>query len=332
MELWGHLASGEAVHRIAIGGGGLRAHVLTRGATIQDLYLEGHDAPLVLGFERLEHYEHNSPYFGATAGRFANRIAGARFSLDGRDHALDANDHGNCLHGGSRGFTERLWAVEDHGEAHVVLRLDSADGDMGFPGNLAARCRYELGGAGELRVTLTAETDAPTVCSMAHHSYFNLEDGGAGAATAHEIEIRADSYLPVDDLLIPLGEPVPVEGTRFDFRTMKRIDAYGPDAAYDHNFCLEGAGAMRPVATLRSPRSGVSMTVTTGEPGLQWFTAPAMEIAVPGLGGRRYGHHSGMCLETQIWPDAPNRADYPSAVLRPGERREQRTVYRFSRS
>ena len=331
MEIWGHLASGEAVHRIALSGGGLRAHVVTRGATIQELFLHGHDAPLVLGFDRFEDYEAHSPYFGATAGRFANRIAGARFTLDGIEYRLDANDNGNCLHGGSLGFTERLWAVEDAGESHVVLRFDSADGDMGFPGNLVARCRYELGDDGALQVALTAETDAPTVCSMAHHSYFNLEDGGASPATGHEIEIGAQDYLPVDDTLIPLGAPQPVDDTRFDFTTPKRVDAYGPEAAYDHNFCLDGEG-MRKVAELRAPRSGVSMTVTTTEPGLQWFTAPGMEIAVPGLGGRRYGHHAGMCLETQIWPDAPNRAGYPSAVLRPGEKREQRTIYRFSKS
>ena len=309
----------------------MTARVITRGAAVQDLRLDGHDAPLVLGFEELSLYERYSPYFGATAGRFANRIAGARFTLDGIEYRLDANDGANCLHGGSRGFSERVWTVEDHGVSHVVLRLDSAEGDMGFPGALTARCRYELGGEGELRVTLTAQTDAPTVCSMAHHSYFNLADGGASPATDHEIMIRADSYLPVDDALIPLGEPQPVAGSRFDFRRMKRIDAYDPDAFYDHNFCLTADGTLREAAVLRAPRSGVSMTVLTTEPGLQWFTAPQLAAAPPGLGGRHYGHHAGMCLETQIWPDAPNRPDYPSAVLRPGEIREQRTVYRFAR-
>lgn len=332
MEVWGSLASGEPVHRVALAGGGLTAQVVTRGAAIQSLFLDGHDAPLVLGFDRIEDYETHSPYFGATAGRFANRIAGARFTLDGAEYRLDANDHGHCLHGGSSGFSERLWTIEDHGQSHVVLRLDSTDGDMGFPGAVTARCRYELAGEGELRVTLTAETDAPTVCAMAHHSYFNLEDGGAGPVAGHEIAIGADRYLPVDETLIPLGAPIPVEGTRFDFRDMKRVDAYGAAADYDHNFCLNGAeGRVRQVAELHAPRSGVSMTVTTAEPGLQWFTAPSMQMTVPGLGGRIYGNHAGMCLETQKWPDAPNRPDYPSAVLRPGEIREQASVYRFSK-
>ncbi|WP_193176810.1 aldose epimerase family protein [Oricola nitratireducens] len=332
MEEWGYLSSGETVRRVTLAGGGLTARVITRGAAVQDLRLESYDAPLVLGFDRLDHYERFSPYFGAIAGRFANRIANGRFSLDGVEYRLDQNDHGHCLHGGRRGFSELLWDIEDLGASHVVLRLDSADGDMGFPGALSARCRYALGGEGEFRVTLTAVTDAPTVCAMAHHSYFNLDDGGATPATGHEIMIAADSYLPVDDTLIPLGAPAPVEGTAFDFRRMKRIDAYDPGAFYDHNFCLaETGGAMREVARLHAPRSGVSMTVATTEPGLQWFTAPGMAIEPSGLDGRRYGHHAGMCLETQIWPDAPNRPGYPSAVLRPGETREQKTIYRFRR-
>ncbi|MCI5076285.1 aldose epimerase family protein [Oricola sp.] len=331
MESFGRLASGETVHRIVLQGGGLSAHVITRGAAIQNLRLDGHAAPLVLGLERLEDYERHSPFFGAIAGRFANRIGGARFMLDGREHRLDANDHDHCLHGGAKGFSEKLWTVEQQGDSHVVLRLDSPDGDMGFPGRVTARCRYELAEGGALAVTLSAETDAPTVCSMAHHSYFNLEDGGETPATGHEMQISAETYLPVDATLIPDGAPQPVDGTRFDFRDMKRIDAYGPDAAYDHNFCLDRSGQMQEVVQLRSPRSGVSLTVETTEPGLQCYTAPSMQMSVSGLGGRIYGHHAGICLETQIWPDAPNRADFPSAVLRPGQIREQRTIYRFKK-
>lgn len=332
LEEFGRLESGETVHRIALSGGGLATRVITRGAAIQTLQLDGHAPPLVLGFDRLADYEKHSPYFGAIAGRFANRIAGARFSLDGREYRVDANDRRHCLHGGARGFSERVWAVEDRSASHVTLRLDSADGDMGFPGRLTAHCRYELSGEGALSVTLSARTDAPTVCSMAHHSYFNLEDGGSGSVTAHEMRIQAETYLPVDETLIPAGPPKSVAGSRFDFRSMRRVDAYGAEADYDHNFCLSGAGKMREVAQVRAPRSGVSMVVETTEPGLQWFTAPAMRVNAPGLGGRHYGPHAGMCLETQIWPDAPNRADFPSAVLRPGAKREQRTIYRFARN
>ncbi|QKV17424.1 aldose epimerase family protein [Oricola thermophila] len=332
MEEWGELASGETVERVTISGGGLTAKIITRGAAIQDLRLEGHDAPLVLGFERLRDYEFHSPYFGATVGRFANRIAGGHFVLNGVGYHVDKNDHGHCLHGGRKGFSERLWTIEDAGESHVVMRIESADGDMGFPGHLIARCRYEVADRGELRVILTAEADAPTVCSMAHHSYFNLENGGAGPVTGHELMIAADSYLPVDNTLIPVGPPQPVAGTKFDFREMKPITASDPAAAYDHNFCLGGNGRVREVAQLWSPRTSVLMKVLTTEPGLQLFTAPGMAMTVPGLGGRRYGHHAGLCLEAQAWPDAPNRPDYPSATLNPGEVQAQRTIYIFSKA
>ena len=332
MEEWGTLASGETVERVTISGGGLIARIITRGAAVQDLRLDGHAAPLVLGFEKPEHYERYSPFFGAIAGRFANRIANGHFMLHGVGYRVARDDHGHCLPGGSRGFSERLWTIEDHGQSHAVLRLDSADGDMGFPGGLTARCRYELAAQGEFRVTLTAETEAPTVCSMAHHSYFNLENGGSGPVTGHEIMIAADSYLPVDATMIPLGPPQPVAGTKFDFRAMKRINAYDTHAAYDHNFCLGGDGKVREVAQVWAPRSGILMKVLTTEPGLQLFTAPDMRVEPAGLGGRHYGHHAGMCLETQIWPDAPNRPDFPSAVLNPGQVHAQRTIYWFSRA
>ena len=333
MELWGNLSSGEAVQRVALTGGGLTVNIITRGAAVQDLRLEGHPHPLVLGFDTLERYEHHSPYFGATVGRFANRIANGQFSLDGVDHQLDRNSGGHCLHGGAGGFSERLWSIEDLGEGHVVMMLESADGDMGFPGNLIARCRYEVGGNGDFGVTLSAQTDAPTVCSMAHHSYFNLENGGAGDILAHEIGIRAETYLPIDETVIPVGAPAPVAGTAFDFRKPRRIDHYSSDAFYDHNYCLDKeSGEMRQVADVYAPRAGISLSISTTEPGLQFFTAPGMAMTVEGLEGRQYGHHAGMCLETQIWLDAPNHPDYPSAVLRPGETREQRTVYRFQRS
>jgi aldose 1-epimerase len=326
------MPSDDRIAQHELTGGGMTASVITRGAAIRDLRLEGHDAPLVLGFDDLDHYWTHSPYLGATAGRFANRIAGGMFTLYGTEFRLDRNDGDNCLHGGSNGFSERIWQVEDAGESHIVLRLESPDGEMGFPGDLTARCRYGLGGDGEFRVTLTATTDAPTVCSLAHHGYFNLQDGGSGPVTDHEVRIRAERYLPVDGSLIPTGDPAPVEGTKFDFRQMHRIDALDPGADYDHNFCLDDADSgMREVAEIRAPRSGVSMTIATTEPGLQFFTAPSMDIPVPGLGGRRYGHHAGMCLETQIWPDAPNHPGYPGAVLRPGDVRKQETVYRFRR-
>lgn len=330
MEAWGRVPDGSAVHRVPLVGGGLRASVLTFGAVVQELWLDGHDAPLTLGFETLQHYLDHSRYFGAAVGRFANRIAGARFELGGESWHLDANNNGHCLHGGSNGFSQRIWEVEEHGGSHVLLRLDSPDGEMGFPGNVVARCRYELAGDGEFRVSLTAETDAPTVCAMAHHSYFNLDDGGAGDILGHKLQVGASRYLPVDDTLAPIASPAPVDWTHFDFREETRIDHFSARPFYDHNFCVDGEG-MRPVARVSGARSGVALTITTTEPGLQFYTADDLDVPVPGLGGRRYGNYAGMCLETQVWPDAPNHSSYPSAVLEPGETREQRTVYRFVR-
>lgn len=331
MEKFGEMPGGDPVHRVTLRGGGMTARVLSFGAVLQDLRLDGHEAPLTLGFEQFEHYLRHSRFFGATAGQYANRIAHGRFSLDGEEYRLDRNNNGHCLHGGKNGFSERLWQIEEQGEAHAVLRLDSPHGAMGFPGNVTARCRYELAGEGEFRVTLSAVTDAPTVCAMAHHSYFNLEDGGAGDILSHSLQVEAEHYLPVDDTLVPPGCPARVSGSPFDFRQAKRIDSYAPQPFYDHNFCLaDGRGAMRHAATVSAAKSGVRLDIETTEPGLQFYVSDDLDVPVPGLGGRRYGNYAGMCLETQIWPDAPNNPDFPSAVLRPGETLEQRTVYRFS--
>ncbi|WP_421858413.1 aldose epimerase family protein [Oricola sp.] len=332
MAIFGQLKTGEAVERYEIGGGGLTASVITYGAAIRDLRLAGHEAPLVLGFETLDDYVRHSPFFGATVGRFANRIGGGHIVVDGHDYQLDRNDGANTLHGGKGGFSQRVWQVERVSDSHIEMVLESQDGDMGFPGRLVARCRYELGEDGSLEVTLTAECDAPTVCSLAHHSYFNLCDGGAGPVTAHEVRIDADTYLPVDSGLLPTGAPRPVADTRFDFRQMRRINSHDTRADYDLNYCTGTARMpIREVARVSARETGTEMTVETTEPGLQFFTAAALDVPVPGLGGRRYGHHAGFCLETQLWPDAPNQPSFPNALLRPGGKSVQRTIYRFAK-
>ena len=228
-----------AVRRAKIEGGALTAHVLSWGAVVQDLRLDGHAPPLVLGFERFEDYPRYSPYFGAIAGRCANRIANASFVLDGHKYLLDANFLGkHQLHGGSKGFGKRVWSFVDHGADFVTLEFVSEDGDMGCPGRLTARCTYRLKGERTLSVELTAETEAPTICNFAQHSYFNLDDGGATPVLDHQLEIAAESYLPVDDEMIPTGEVRPVEGTEFDFRSPRtiRCERDGEQVLYDHNF------------------------------------------------------------------------------------------------
>ena len=330
VEPFGMTHDGDAVERATITGGGLTAHILTYGAVLQDLRLEGHDAPLVLGFEELAHYLDHSPYFGATPGRYANRIGGARFRLDGTEHELDANFlERHTLHGGARGIGKRVWTIADAGTSHVDLTLDDPDGAMGFPGNCRHTCCYRVGGDGALTVTLTSRTDAPTMAGLTHHSYFVLDD--TGSVLDHALQIEADAYLATDDELIPT-ERTGVEGTPFDFRQPTAIGARIEDGFfYDHNWCLSHeATNLRRVATLTSHASGVTMTVETTEPGVQFYAGHKLKVPVPGLGGRSYGPHAGAALECQRWPDAPNRPDFPRARLDPDEELRQVTRYSFA--
>lgn len=328
-QIFGTTPDGQTIRRVVLSGGGLSASIITYGASLQDLRLSGHDAPLVLGYERIEDYLDHSVYFGAIVGRYANRIAHGRFSLDGETHRLPANDRGHTLHGGPDGTWRRNWTLAEAGPDFATLRLVDPAG--GFPGNLAISCIYRLLPETTLSVELSATTDAPTLCNLAHHSWFNLDDGGAGTVLDHRLQIEADAYLPVDGEGIPVGIAAAVAGTPFNFRHERRIGGSG--MLYDHNFCL--AGMRRPLsfaARLEGAESGISMDLWTTEPGLQFFDGAIPARVVPGLGGRRYGSHAGLCLEPQIWPDAPNRPDFPQAVLRPGEEYRQRTEFRFYRS
>lgn len=330
-EIFGHLESGETVERITITGGGLTARVLTWGAVIQDLRLDGHDSPLVLGFEDLPAYLDHSPYFGATPGRCANRIAGGRFAIDGATFQLECNERGvTHLHGGSDGIGRQNWRIAEQGSDFVTLTLTDPAGRAGYPGNCAITCTYRLPGDGTLSVAYTAGTDAPTPVNLCQHSYFILDD--SADALAHDIRLAAEHYLPVDENLIPTGEIRPVAGTPFDLRewTPLRRQTETGGIAFDHNFCLSAdRQAKRRVAEVRSPLSGVSLDVLTTEPGVQLYTGAKVGPSVPGLGGRHYGAFAGFCLETQVWPDAVNHGNFPNAILRPGETLRQETDYVF---
>ncbi len=332
-EVFGTTAHGEEVRRVTIRGGGLTARIMTWGATVQDLRLDGHQPALVLGFETFDHYPAHSPYFGATPGRYANRIAFGRFTLDGETYQVDQNQQGvHHLHGGSQGIGKRVWQIADLGADFVRLEITDPDGHMGYPGTCQIACTYRLSGDGVLSVVHEAETDRPTLCNMAHHSYFTL-DGGVDILD-HELMIDAPRYLPVDSDQIPTGQIAPVEGTPFDFTQTRPIRFADRDGqfAYDHNYCLSDARVdMRPVASVRSPRSDVTMAVHTTESGLQFYCGFKITAPVTGLDGVSYGACSGLCLESQIWPDSPNHDGFPSAVLRPGERLSQATDYIFSR-
>lgn len=332
IEEFGRTADGETVRCVTIAGGGLTAHVLTWGAVVQDLRLAGHEPPLVLGFDRFEDYPVRSPFFGAIAGRYANRIRHGRFDLDGRTVQVDTNFLGkHLLHGGIKGIGKRVWTIAETGADFVRLTLADRNGEMGFPGNLDIECLYTLED-GALKVALSARTDSPTLCNLAHHSYFNLDDGGTGNVLGHRLTIDGDRYVPVDGEWIPTGGTPDVAGTPFDFRGMREIawQEDGSQFVYDHNWCL--AAGRRPLTKavrLEGARSGVAMEVWTTEPGVQFYAGHKLAVD-GGLGGRNYGAFAGLCLEPQIWPDAPNNADFPQAVLRPGETYEQATEYRFS--
>lgn len=330
-KAFGTTPDGKTVHRVCLEGGGLRANFLTWGASLQSLHLEGHAPSLVLGFDSLEDYIDHGLYFGASVGRFSNRVANGRFQLDGKSHQLDQNQNGqHTLHGGSEGCSTQIWTIADLGSSHVDFILRLEDGHMGFTGNATLTCSYVLKDDGTLAVTYVTRSDAPTLAGMTHHSYFTLD--GEGDVRDHEFQFHADEYLPVDAELIPTGTIQTVDKTPFDFRKpsdlRERTDA---GTVYDHNFCLSHTRRnLQHVATVQSARSHIKMDVATTEPGLQFYAAHAMDIHANGLEGKQYGAFSGFALEPQNWPDAPNHDSFPNAILRPDEELRQSSTFRFS--
>ncbi|WP_432161999.1 aldose epimerase family protein [Streptomyces tendae] len=319
-ELFGTLSDGTPVHRWTMERAGVRVRVLSYGGIVQSVEVpdrDGHPADVVLGFADLDGYvAHPEPYFGALVGRYANRIAGGRFPLDGRTYALAPNEGPNTLHGGSRGFDKRVWDVSAVEEGVRLSRV-SPHGEEGFPGRLEMSVTYTLDGSGALRIVYEAVTDAPTVLNPTNHSYFNLS--GSGHAGGHELRLAASRITPVDAGLIPTGGLDDVTDTRFDFRRARKVGS-----GYDHNFVLDKGvtGTAEEVAELYDPASGRVLTVATTEPGLQLYTADHL--------GEPFAPGDGIALETQHFPDSPNRPGFPSTVLRPGEVFRSETVYGFS--
>lgn len=326
---------------------GIELDVSTYGGIVTRLLAPDRDgelADIVLGHEWLEAYLAGTPYFGAIVGRYGNRIAGGRFTLDGTEYALATNNGPNHLHGGDRGFDKVVWSAESYSndsEAGVVLTYVSPDGEEGYPGKLSVRVTYALTTTGDLQIDYEATTDAPTVVNLTHHGYWNLAGHGAGDILGHELTVHADRFTPVDEGLIPTGELRSVEDTPFDFREATaigdRIEADDEQltfgGGYDHNFVLNGwedDGALRFATLLHEPVSGRKMEVLTTEPGLQFYSGNFLDGTDMGKGGVVYEHRNGLCLETQNFPDSPNQPGFPSTVLRPGERYRSTTVYRFS--
>lgn len=327
-------ADGVDIKEIALRNrAGATASVITWGAVLRDLVVPAPGGPqrVVLGLNALDDYRKYSPYFGAIPGRFANRIAGGRFTLDGHAYTLPTNESsGNTLHGGPKGFGTIPWRLEHAEEASVTLVLDSPDGAEGFPGNVRTTCTYTLAEPGTLVVLLEATTDAPTVLGLAHHSYFNLD--GSSDVRDHELQLNCPFMTPVDADLIPTGEIRAVAGTPFDFTTMRTIRNRA-EQNYDLNFVVastpDPATGLAHAATARSPKNGLTLELHTDQPGVQFYDAAALHCPVPGLDGVPYGAHGGFALECQLFPDTPHKRHFPSAVLRPGQTYRQRSEYRF---
>ncbi len=323
---------GVEVRAISYGGIIVSLRVPDRAGRLDDV---------ALGYDTLEGYLRDTPYFGAVVGRYGNRIAKGRFTLDGVTYRLATNNGPNHLHGGIKGFDKVVWQAEpfrhDSGVG-VAFTHVSPDGDEGYPGTLRARVSYTLTDRDELIVDYDATADKATPVNLTQHTYFNLAGAGSRDVLEHELWINADSFTPVDSTLIPTGEIAPVEGTPFDFRTPTAIGArIGADnqqlrygGGYDHNFVLrrEGSG-LGHAARVVEPSTGRTLDVYTTEPGLQFYSGNFLDGSITGKGGRVYRHRFGFCLETQHYPDSPNHPQFPSTILRPGEEYRSRTVFVF---
>jgi aldose 1-epimerase len=316
---------------------GLKARVMTYGATLVSLEVPdrtGRPGDIVLGYDTLDGYIKNNPYFGSTVGRYGNRIAKGRFTLDGATCQLATNNGENHLHGGIKGYDKVVWKAEPvrgDGDVGVKFSYLSKDGEEGYPGNLNITVIYTLTNANELRISYEATTDKATPVNLTHHSYFNL--AGEGDVLGHELTINAEGYTPVDAGLIPTGEIRPVKDSPFDFTTPHTIGERiaQVEGGYDHNFVLRGGGGMMNLAgRVFEPKSGRVMEISTTEPGLQFYSGNFLDGTITGKGGRNYSKHYGFCLETQHFPDSPNKPNFPSTILRPGAVYKSLTIHKFS--
>ncbi len=345
----GELRDGTKVEAVTLSNAaGVSARVLTYGATLQALTApdrDGRPVDITLGYDETADYETHPNYFGVTVGRYANRIAGGRFALDGQSYQLSQNDSANSLHGGADGFDKRVWRiveVESGPVSRVVMELESPDGDQGYPGKLTARVTYTLDDGGDLGILFEARSDAPTIVNMTNHAIFNLAGVGAPqGAMDHWLMILAESFTPVDETLIPTGELAPVAETVFDFRQPRRVedglrDGSNPQIVigrgYDHNFALDKGRTAQPelAARLVHPASGRVLDVLTTEPGIQFYSGNFLDGTLVGKNDTVYRMGDGIALEPQTFPDVPNQANFPSARLEPGETYRHHMIYRVA--
>ncbi len=340
MSIWGHTKDGVAVGIYTLKSAQIEVRVTAYGAhlvSIKSPDRTGKMADVVLGFDTLDEYVNNSGYLGAVVGRYGNRIAMGKFSIDGKTYQIPQNNGTNALHGGPVGFDKYVWNAHEIPNG-VEFTHVSPDGDMGFPGALTAKVKYTLVG-NTLRLDYSATTDKATVINLTNHAYFNLRGDDQGTILDEKLELNADRFTPVNANLIPTGILAPVAGTPLDFRKPEpvgaRIDADNEQlklaGGYDHNFVVNGeVGTLRLAAMMTDPESGRRMTVETTEPGVQFYTSNFLDGTLTGRHGVKYEKHKAFCLETQHFPDSPNQSNFPSTVLRPGVTRHSTTTFSFS--
>jgi len=340
-QLFGTMPDGTPVDIYTLKDGKVEVRITNFGGIIQTLKVpdrKGESADVVLGFDTLDEYlkTGNSPHFGGIIGRYANRIAHGTFQLDGKTYHTPKNDGDNTLHGGTVGFDKVVWQAREIKNG-IELTHVSPNGDQGFPGKLTATVRYTLNG-NELRIEYSAATDADTVVNLTNHSYFNLKGQGEGDILQHEVKINADRYTPVDANLIPTGRLAPVEKTPFDFRKLTAVGARISEdneqlklaRGYDQNWVLNNEGKFAGVVELYEPTTGRVLEIWTDQPGSQFYTGNFLDGTLTGKAGRVYKFRYGLAFETQHFPDSPNHPNFPSTELKPGQRYETVTVYKFS--
>jgi aldose 1-epimerase len=347
-EPWGRTSEGAVQRWTLTNKHKVRIRILTYGGILQSIDVpdrRGRRANVTLGFDNLADYVAKSPYFGSITGRYANRIANGRFTLDGTTYQLPINNEPNSLHGGTVGFDKRIWSAtpfRKDGAVGLVMRFTSPDGDQGYPGRLAATVTYTLTDGNGIRMDYRATTNKPTVVNLTNHAYFNLQGEGTGSIEDHRLILRASRYTPVDATLIPTGELARVGGTPMDFRRATAIGARIRDGfeqlvigrGYDHNWVLDRRrsgpeAGLELAARLSDPTSGRVLKVLTTEPGIQFYSGNFLDGTLVGTSGRMYRQGDGLALETQHFPDSPNHANFPSTVLRPGQVYRTTTVYQF---
>lgn len=338
IKKWGEFEGKEVFQYTLSNKKGVTVKILNYGGTLTDIITPdrgGVMGNVTLGFASLEGYLKGNPFFGSLVGRYANRIANAQFTLDGKTYHLAPNSNGNCLHGGIKGFDKKVWeAVLDPDKELLQLTYKSPDGEEGFPGNLTTTVRYSLSEDNELRIDYKAITDAATPVNLTNHAYFNLSAGKDPDVLDHELMLKSGYYTTTNDKIIPTGDLVPVQGTPFDFNTAKKIgkDITLTGSGYDHNFVLENStGELKFISSLYHRGSGRMMETFTTQPGVQLYTANFLNMPTEFTPGHiKYGKHAGVCLETQHYPDSPNQPAFPNTILRPGEEFHHITTYKFS--